>query len=128
MRWRTVVVVLSSALACGDGQSFDGAWSGGSAQYPQVRLILTQQGDSLHGSGLATRSSAPGTEISSTLIGSWHGDTVYVRGVALPPSVGGGFAMQFGGRLTAFSNLVGTFVVANEPPSGMLLERVGDAP
>lgn len=124
------LVVVALPLACVDEFPLvDGTWSGASAQYPEVVFLLTQAGDSLHGSGSARVTGDP-SAVTTPLFGTRHGDTIYVRGIRLPPSAGGGFVMEgsfllgFGGRLTS-TMMLGAFQVGGLVPSQILLERLG---
>jgi hypothetical protein len=111
-------VLLALCLACEGPLVLDGTWRGEATQYLHVTLSLTQQGDSLRGSG-STLLAAPFSEqITSPLWGSRNGDTVYIRGNYRAPSVGGGYAMVFAGRL------VGSRLVGDYQASGLLSDSI----
>lgn len=119
------IVLLALPLACTDESVLlEGTWHGETTQYLQVTFALTQIGDSLQGSG-STLLAAPINEHITSQVHGWrHGDTVFIHGVNLAPSAGGGFVIQFGGRLMG-STLVGEYGAMHLPPDTIVLTRIG---
>ena len=96
------------AVACTSDLSLAGTWRGGDTLYPDITLTLVQAGDSISGSALVVLGNQRDSTVATPLIGSRRGDSVYVRGLPMPPEFPSPrFVVEFGGRVVFLDGLLG---------------------
>ena len=127
-RWRAPFynAAFLVCLGCSQQAAVDGIWQGSNPQYPLVTFVLTETGDSLSGSATVALTTPPDSIVSVTVIGTWNGDSVYLRG-PLMPSLGADtrYFVEFSGKISIAGALLGSINADRQAASAILLNHHG---